>query len=61
MRTIVFAAAVAVLVLMIDASLSIRTMTQGALAGSSSFNPFIAAGTKHSPILHYDDFLFAPH
>jgi hypothetical protein len=53
-----FAAAVAVLVLIgIDAWLSIRTLTPGALAGST-FNPLIiATDAKGSPISHYNDYL----
>jgi hypothetical protein len=54
-----FAAAVAVLVLIgVDAWLCVRTLTPGALAGST-FNPLIGtAGAKASPISHdNDDFL----
>ena len=57
-KTALFAAAVGVLLLIgVDAWLSIRTMTQGALAGSMS-NPFtITTAAKAS---HYNDYLFAP-
>jgi hypothetical protein len=57
-KTALFAAAVGVLVLIgVDAWLSIRTMTQGALAGSM-LNPFtITTAAKAS---HYNDYLFAP-
>jgi hypothetical protein len=54
-----FAAAVAVFVLIgIDAWLSIRTLTPGALAGST-FNPLvITTRAKGSPVSH--DYLLSP-
>ena len=56
-----FAATVAVFVLIgIDAWLCSRTMTSGALAGST-FNPLrITTAAKGSPISHYryDEYLF---
>jgi hypothetical protein len=55
-----FAAAVAVFVVIgFDTWLSVRTITPGALAGST-FNRLITA-EKGSPISHYDDYLFVPH
>ena len=55
-----FVAAVAVFVLIgVDAWLCIRTMTPGALARSSIFNPLIATtSAQASPISHYGDYLF---
>jgi hypothetical protein len=57
-----FAAVVAVLVLIgIDAWLSVRTLTPGALAGSTS-NPLIGTtGAKASPISHDGDDLVVSH
>ena len=60
MRTL-FVAAVAVLVVIgIDGWLCFRTLTPGALARSSTFNPLIATTTsaQASPISQYGDYLF---
>ena len=55
-----FAAAVAVFVVIgFDTWLSVRTITPGALAGST-FNRLITV-EKGSPISNYDDYLFVPH
>ena len=59
-KSTLFAAAVAVLVLIgIDAWLCIRTLTPGAVA-ASTFNPLITTtgGANGSPISHYNDYLF---
>jgi len=60
MRTL-FVAAIGVFALIgVDAWLCIRTMTPGALARSSIFNPLIATtSAQASPISHYGDYLFA--
>jgi hypothetical protein len=57
-----FAAAVAALALIgVDAWLSVRTLTSGALAGSTS-NPLIGTtGAKASPISHDNDDLLLSH
>jgi hypothetical protein len=46
------------IVIGIGAWLSVRTITPGALAGST-FNRLITTA-KGSPISHYDDYLLAP-
>jgi hypothetical protein len=58
-KTTLFAAAVAVSVLIsVDAWLSIRTLSPGVLAGSN-FNPLITTtGARGSPLRHYNDYLF---
>ena len=60
MRTItLFAAAVAFFILIgVDAWLCNRTLTPGALASSSTFNPLIiTSGAKASPVSHNNDYL----
>jgi hypothetical protein len=57
MRKIVFVVAVAVLVLVTDAWLSIRTMTRGsALASSADAPPVMTTGAKGPPTSLYDDY-----
>jgi hypothetical protein len=58
MRTLFVAALAVFVVIGVDASLCIRTMTPGALAKSSIFNPLIATtSAQASPISHYGDYL----
>jgi hypothetical protein len=59
MRTL-FVAVVAVLVVIgIDGWLCLKTMTPGALARSSTFNPLLATtSAQASPISHHSDYLF---
>ena len=55
-----FAAAVAVLVLIgIDAWLSMRTLTPGAAAAGSTFNRLMVTGANGSPS-HSSDYLIGP-
>ena len=54
-----FAAAVGVFIVIgMDAWLSIRTITPGALAGSSFNRLIVTIGAKASTISHYNDYLF---
>jgi hypothetical protein len=54
-----FAAAVGVFIVIgIDAWLSIRTITPGALAGSTSNRLIVTTGAKASTLSHYNDYLF---
>jgi hypothetical protein len=56
-----FTVAVAAFVVIgVDAWLCIRTMTQGALAGST-FNPLITDVAKGAPISHSNDYLLVSH
>jgi len=60
MRTItLFAVAVAFVALIgVDAWLCNRTLTTGALARSSTFNPLIiTSAAKASPVSHHNDYL----
>jgi hypothetical protein len=61
MCKIVFAAAVAVLVLIIDSWLSIRTLTPSAVAGSTDNAPVMMTGAKGLPTSHYDDYEIVVH
>jgi len=58
MRSLLIAALAVSVLIGVDAWLCIRTMTPGALAKSSIFNPLIATtGAQASPISHYGDYL----
>jgi hypothetical protein len=58
MRSLLIAALAVFVLIGVDAWLCIRTMTPGALAKSSIFNPLIATtGAQASPISHYGDYL----
>jgi hypothetical protein len=58
MRTLLIAALAVFVLIGVDAWLCIRTMTPGALAKSSIFNPLIATtSAQASPISHYGDYL----
>ena len=61
MCKIVFAAAVALLVLIIDSWLSIRTLTPSAVAGSTDNAPVMMTGAKGLPTSHYDDYEIVVH